>query len=95
MAAAMRSAVWKSASFRMTLTVCICLSSNGTGRSTSAPPGILAVVGWLSCRVLPPAVAHIATQNQRALGLRVDLAIGAVERSHQQDSAFERARVAR
>jgi hypothetical protein len=45
MDAAMRSAVWKSASFSSTLTTCICFSSKGTARSTSAPPGILAVVG--------------------------------------------------
>ena len=37
---------------------------------------------------------HVSAQHQRALRLGVDLAVGSVERRHQQDPAFERARVA-
>ena len=36
---------------------------------------------------------HITAQDKSSLGLRVNLTVWTIERGHQQDSAFERARI--
>ena len=89
MASAISLAVEKSASRRSSETGDRRLKSKARLRSTRPPEGILPMVGWFICLVVPWRRRRKSSHRHRPLGGGIHLAVSAIERSQQQQSAFD------
>ena len=90
----MRAAVVKSGLRSASRMSRIWVKSKATSRSTRAPDGISPAVGTPWVTRLGLALGDDAAGDDRALGDRVDLPVGGVERRHHQRAAEQAARVA-
>jgi hypothetical protein len=88
-----RLAVAKSVVFSSSLTWLSAPRFEATARSTVAPAEMRPTASWFTCTEAPPPEAPNAADQHITLGHGIHLAVGALQRRHQQRAAAQAFRV--